>query len=82
MENNIYALQKEIMKYLFNFFKCLSTKEWVSLGLQQLQPVRHNETKLEDVVVSHQMYLNDAFLGGGCLIVEKKNLKNKNNLCR
>lgn len=63
-----------------NYFlngECISTQEWVSLGLQQLQPVKCKET---NAVVSHMMYLDDAFLGGGCLLVEKQTLKKNKNM--
>ncbi|GAB1598562.1 cytosolic endo-beta-N-acetylglucosaminidase-like [Argonauta hians] len=55
-------------KYFLNG-KCLSQNEWISMGMQQLQPIQitpHAE-------ISSQIYHEDAYLGGGCLKLLKEN---------
>ncbi|XP_052824294.1 cytosolic endo-beta-N-acetylglucosaminidase isoform X2 [Octopus bimaculoides] len=55
-------------KYFLNG-KCLSNKEWISIGMQQIQQVQ-TSLSFNDEVFS-QMYQEDGFIGGGCLKILK-----------
>ncbi|CAI9722477.1 cytosolic endo-beta-N-acetylglucosaminidase-like isoform X1 [Octopus vulgaris] len=55
-------------KYFLNG-ECLSNKEWVSMGMQQIQLVQ-NSVNSNDEVFS-KLCLEDGFIGGSCLKIFK-----------